>query len=126
MRYWAGVDRRDTELFASAFAPGAVLSLLGGKRVVRVSDLIASGNFGGDFEHTSHALTSQVIDVTGDTATADSFALAHLVPSTGPILVRGLRYQDVLARTESGWVITHREQTALWQYDATRVEPHLP
>lgn len=43
MRYWAGIDRRNPELFASAFTADAVLSLLGGERIVQVSDMIASG-----------------------------------------------------------------------------------
>lgn len=125
MRYWAGVDRRDPELFASAFTADAVLSLLGGERITKVSDMIASGNIGGDFEHTSHVLASQVINVTGRTATADSFAVAHLMRATGPIFVRGLRYQDELVRTDAGWLIARRDQAALWQYDVPRVEPHL-
>lgn len=55
IRYWAGVDRRDAGLFASAFTSGAMLSLLGGERVVKVADMVAAGRFGIDFEYACHA-----------------------------------------------------------------------
>jgi hypothetical protein len=41
-------------------------------------------------------------------------------------LVRGIRYIDDLVRTDGGWRIARREHRTLWQYDATRVEPHVP
>jgi len=126
MRYWAGFDRRDVAVYREAFTPDATLSLFGGERVVPVADMLASGSVGGQFEHTCHAPASQVVEVDGDRATADTFVVAHLVPEEGPILVRGLRYRDELVRTEQGWRIRLREHMTLWQYDVERVEPHLP
>jgi hypothetical protein len=125
MRYWAGLDRKDAGLFAAAFTSDAVLSVLGGERVLKVSDMISGGNFHGGYKHTSHAVASQVIDVIGDTATADTFVIAHLVPTTGPILVRGLRYHDQLIREQSEWRIKRRDHEALWQYDVEPVAPYL-
>lgn len=126
MRYWAGVDQKDAQLFGSAFTADAELSLFGGERVVQIADMIAAGKLGGDYRHTCHTLANQTVTVTGDTATADSFVIAHLVPETGPILVRGLRYQDDLVRDGSGWRIARRQHHTLWQYDAESVVPHLP
>jgi len=71
-------------------------------------------------------VASQTVTVTGDTTTADSFAVAHLILEEGPILVRGLRYRDRLVRERSGWRIARREHQALWQYNAESVVPQVP
>ena len=126
MRYWAGFDRRDSEIYGAAFSSNATLSLFGGERVVAVAEVMDRGSIGGAFEHTCHAPASQVVTITGDTARADTFVIAHLVPESGAILVRGLRYLDQLVRTDQGWRIQFREHITLWQYDVERVPPHLP
>jgi len=126
MRYWAGFDRSDVDLYLAAFTPDATLSLFGGSQIVKVADMAAHGALTPPFEHTSHAPGSQAITISGDTATADTLVTAHIVPEQGPILVRGLRYVDDLVRTDDGWRIHHRRHFLLWQYDVERVEPHLP
>ncbi|WP_236791797.1 nuclear transport factor 2 family protein [Amycolatopsis sp. GM8] len=125
MRYWAGVDQKDADLFGAAFTADAELSLFGGENVVKIADMIAGGRLSGGYAHTCHSLANQTVTVTGDTATATSFVVAHLIPDAGPILVRGLRYEDQLVRHGSGWRIARREHHTLWQYDAERVVPHL-
>lgn len=40
-------------------------------------------------------------------------------------LVRGLRYQDVMSRTATGFVIHRRVHTPLWQTELTTVPPML-
>ena len=127
IKYWAGMDRRDNDLVREAFVEDAQISLFGGTRVVSVDDLLGAGSSAETvIEHSCHAPGSQVVTVDGDTATADTIVTAVQVPGEGPILVRGLRYRDDLVRTEVGWRITLREHETLWQYDVTRVEPHLP
>ena len=127
MRYWAGFDRRDVELFRAAFTEDATLSFFGGRRVVSVADMISGGGVtSNDFRYTCHTPANQVVKVTGDTATADTLVVAHLVPEEGSILVRGLHYSDQLVRTEHGWRIRRREHTALWQYDVDQVPAHVP
>lgn len=125
MRYLAGVDLKDVELFRSAFADGALLSLFGGERVVRVADIVDPNDFGGSHPSTAHAVASQHVVVDGDTAVVENVVVAHLGSDTGPILVRGLRYSDRLVRTRDGWRIIRRDHAVLWQYDAERVDPHL-
>jgi len=126
MRYWAGFDRSDIDVYLSAFTPDATLSLFGGEQVMRPADMAARGELLSPFEHSSHAPSSQTIFVDGDIATADTFVVAHLVPrDDGPIAVRGLRYLDDLVRTDDGWRISHRRHFLLWQYDIKRTEPRL-
>jgi ketosteroid isomerase-like protein len=124
MRYWAAWDRRDLDLYLSAFTPDATVSLFGGKMETRIADTAAKGKLEGKHEHSFHAPSSQVVRVTGDTATADTMVLGFLVGEK-EVLVRGLRYLDDLERTPEGWRITRRQHFTLWQYDAKRVEPHI-
>lgn len=126
MRYWAGVDQKDAELFGAAFTADAELSLFGGDQVVKIADLIADGRLGAAYAHTCHSLANQTVAVTGDTATATSFVVAHLTPEAGPILVRGLQYKDHLVRSGSEWRIARREHHTRWQYDVEPVIPHMP
>jgi len=127
MRYWAGFDRSDIDVYLAAFTPDATLSLFGGEQVIRLADTAARGELVSPFEHSSHAPSSQTISVDGDSATADTFVVAHLVPrGDGPIAVRGLRYVDDLVRTDDGWRISHRRHFVLWQYDVERTEPRVP
>lgn len=123
MRYWAGVDQRDPALFASAFTADAEILLLG--RAVKVTDLVRQGLDGG-FTHSSHSMASQSITLgRAGTASAISFAVAHLLAASGSIFVRGLRYDDALVQVEGGWRISRREHRTLWQYDVASVVPHI-
>ncbi|HVV29883.1 MAG TPA: nuclear transport factor 2 family protein [Mycobacteriales bacterium] len=123
MRYWAGFDRRDAEIYLAAFTDDATLSLFDGQLVLNVAEFVADGGLQkAGFEHTSHTPASQVVRVDGDTATADTLVTAVLVPADGPVMVRGIRYQDDLVRTDRGWRIKHRLHSALWQYNTERVD----
>jgi SnoaL-like domain len=126
MRYWAGFDRNDIELYLAAFTADATLSLFGGAQVVSIADMAARGELASPFDHTSHAPASQTISIDGDRATADTYVVAHLVPAGGPISVRGVRYLDDLVRDGDRWRIKCRQHFVLWQYDIARVDPHLP
>lgn len=58
---------------------------------------------------------------------------AHVVTNgvanvtTGPrVLVRGLRYVDLMSRIDGTWQIVRREHQALWQYEAGLTELTYP
>lgn len=126
MRYWAGFDRHDLDLYLSAFTPDATMSLFGGSTTVEVATIDRGSVLGGHYAHSHHIPGSQVITVTGDRAVADTLAVAHLVSHDGLALVRGLRYVDDLVQTEDGWRIATRRHSVLWQYDVATVAPHVP
>lgn len=123
MAYWAGWDRRDLGILLEGFTPDATLSLFGGEQVLKIADLAAHGTIDYDYEHTSHAPSSQVVKVAGDTATADTLVTCHLVRKDATVAIRGLRYLDDLVRTPMGWRIRHRRHFVLWQYNAECVKP---
>lgn len=133
-RYFNGVDADDAERVASCFTPDAHMSYsldLEGKSRIEgtYADWEARRRGGTRFAATNHAMTSCHVDVEGDEARSDTFALIHLVsaPVTdGKVVIRGLRYRDTLRRTEAGWRIVDRVHQAMFQYEAHTVAPAVP
>ena len=128
--YFHGLDAREEARLAACFTEDAVathhsgsdteLTLLGGKAI--------AGYFCGllsTFTATNHTLSNSVIRVTGDTATADTFAIAHVVIDDR-VRVRGIKYIDELVRVSQQWRICKRTHIQLWQYEAAAVKPFLP
>lgn len=125
-RYYYGVDRSDPALVRSCFAEEARYTSDAGTLDMEGADEISSRiGKGGRFAHTSHIRSSQRIEVNGDSATADTFAVAWLVlkPEDGGIvMIRGLQYVDKLVRRPDGWKIVHRHHSTKWQID----QPSVP
>lgn len=126
-RYFLGVDRSDPALVRSCFAEDARYTSDAGTLDFRSAEEIAGRiGRGGRFAHTSHVRSSQGIAISGDSATADTFAVAYLVlkpEEGGTVMVRGLQYRDRLARTADGWQIVHRHHSTKWQFDQPGVAP---
>lgn len=125
-RYFTAIDRRDFALLRDVFTPDvdavyegvqvaggidALLAFVTGTSEIRLPvDVV-------DLQLSMHLIGNHVAVVEGDTARAESYALAHLVdrPADGPRLrTRGLRYQDELVRTADGWRIRRREHLCDW------------
>lgn len=70
----------------------------------------------------NHMLGNCVITVDddGDTASAETNAVAYLLIEGDPrqVLVRGLRYLDLFARSASGWRIAERWHNVDWMFKA--------
>jgi hypothetical protein len=92
------------------------------------------------FQHVLACPATQHIVIDGDEARVDMQAIGFMFRgdggSAGPrgrIMVQGVRYNDVLVRTEQGWKIKHRigrhtpqsGHDTEWQFDAASVPPHL-
>jgi len=117
-RYNQGSDFRDTELFLSAFADDATMTR-GGRDIVGMDALRAdraeryqgkTGDVG-----RRHMNGSYLITPTQDGATGRAYYLLLDVTSSPPTMIASGYYQDVFARTASGWRIQHRR---LYSYEA--------
>ena len=128
-RYFHALDARDADSLASCFSETAQVTYrgAGAEFAMRGNTAIADQLIRtvGRFTATIHALSNTVIAVSGSAATADSFAVAHVI-ADGHALVRGLRYRDALTKTATGWRIETRAHEPLWQYDVPTVPPHVP
>lgn len=132
-RYFYGVDSRNHKLVLSCFTDDAVYEFVLERQAFRGRSELARLFPGADGTHdkpqmTSHVLSCHSIIVNRDCATADIFAVAHLVNGAAGdnrILIRGLRYMDDVRRTGSGWRIARRRHQSLWQFAAEQMSPDM-
>jgi len=128
-RYWRGVDRRDVDLVASTYHPGAYDDHGYYKGPVDgFLETLAPGVWG-FFENTQHMSGHIAVDLDPsdrDLARVESYAEAHHIRTLSADegggkqdLVYGLRYVDRFSRVDGIWRIAHRVCT----WDWSRVDP---
>ena len=126
MRYARGVDRRDLELVASCFAADAAYDGSLGSGGIDVV-LAALRERMPRYRTTMHFLTNPLIEVQGDRATCETYALVyHRLESEDDAedFIVGVRYIDEMARHSDGWRITSRKTAMEFQrYDAVVLPP---
>ncbi|MCW2548822.1 MAG: nuclear transport factor 2 family protein [Mycobacterium sp.] len=117
--YARGVDVPDGKRVADLFLPDGVLRICHrgksepvGERVGR--EAIASAMDGlTRYEKTMHVVANQYIDLSGDSATGETYCLAHHIREVeGKGLmnyVMAIRYLDQYSRADEGWRIAVRE-----------------
>ena len=125
-RYARAVDQLDIDLVLSLFQPDATFTLYttdpsAGEPQI---DLTGHEQIGGlissleQWGGTTHFLGQQVVELNGDEATGELYAIAHHLDRSGSEpanMVMGLRYQDQYERTDEGWRFAGRTLIADWQ-----------
>ena len=128
-RYFAAVDRYDEQLLATCFTPDARYESAGGSLNMEGRDVIAARLMAAGSMLRSHIAGSMIIDVDGEQARADTYALAYLVDGAEAgrrVLVRGLRYEDQLRLEGGKWRIAFRHHSTQWQFETTTMTPLIP
>jgi hypothetical protein len=129
-RYFYAHDTRDATAFASCFtADGeATYETEDGQGVTfTVSKIVDWGARLARLASTLHQLASLNVSIHGDTADADTFAVAYLASQDEALVtVRGLRYRDRLVRAADGWRIFRRQHACLWQFQVATAASRLP
>lgn len=121
-RYCRGVDRMDWELVRSCYHPDATDDH--GDYVGDVEGFIEYGKANlPNFESTNHCICNQVVEVQGDVAFAEHYAIAyHRIPARDgePVKdwIANTRYVDRFERRNGEWRIAARRTLV----DADRVE----
>ncbi len=110
LRYSRALDRRDWDEVASCFAPDAYADY--GAFKGDVNEVVASIRQGLEvFDKTMHFMEPRIIELSGDKARAETYALAYHRRTDGgetkELLVR-LRYLDELVRHQDAWLIQRR------------------
>jgi hypothetical protein len=129
-RYLRSVDRGDVETLRSCYLPGATEDH-GGLFEGPAADYVES--ITRDLTHprsrTSHNMTNLLIDLDGDTATAESYCITFArIKANGAYYHSfvGARMIDRLERRGDGdpktWGIAHRQLIWDWNHDAPAAE----
>jgi uncharacterized protein (TIGR02246 family) len=116
--YARAVDQPDGERAAALFAPDGVLRIFerGKAEAVRErtgrDDIATAMNGLTRYDVTLHVVANHYSDITGDTATGETYCLAHHVRDVdGQAMdyVMAIRYLDAYVRTDEGWKLSTRE-----------------
>jgi ketosteroid isomerase-like protein len=117
--YARGVDVPDGKRVADLFLPDGVLRIYHRGKAEPFSQRVGREAIGSAmagltrYEKTMHVIANQYIDVVGDSATGETYCLAHHIREVeGKGLmnyVMAIRYLDEYRRADEGWRIAVRE-----------------
>ena len=123
---WAHcADRRLPRQQAELFVPdGTVTVYLGDPQTTEPAQQIQgrdalAESFGvlNNYEHTTHFNGQSSITLDGDTATGESYCLAHHVWTDDKfrkLMVMSIRYLDTFTKTADGWLFADRKLIVDW------------
>jgi SnoaL-like domain len=123
LRYCRGIDRRDFEIVRDCYHADAIDEH--GDFVGTVEEFIGHAEHSlGAFESTVHFVGNILVEIDGDRARCETYAIAmHRVPPREDKPRRdhvvGLRYVDDFARRDTRWRIANR----VCVFDWTRTDP---
>jgi hypothetical protein len=123
--YAHDADRRETEKQVALFTPDAILenihnepgkakdtTLLRGQK-----DLAAGFATLKNFEMTMHFNGQSTIEIHGDTATGETYCLAHHIfmqNGQRTLMIIGIRYFDTMVRINGNWLFAKRQLNYDW------------
>ena len=122
LRYARGVDRRDWDLVRACFGDDATVE--GSRFSGPIDEYLARLRPGVEaFPTTMHFMGNQLVEIDGDRASAETYAIAHHFADPegrDERIVMGVRYLDDLERRDGRWVIVHRRAVSDWIRDETQ------
>lgn len=128
-RYALACDDRDFDAVRACFTADARAEYSGVRLPAGVEHIIEHLRALEALPLTQHVVGTVAVDLAGARARATSYATAHIVRPVGDgheVLHRGLRYDDELVWTPSGWRIRDRVHRALWSTSEPTVWPVPP
>jgi len=122
-RYAVSVDRRDGDAFASVFTENGVIESPRGRVVGRDAIRGIANTMSQFYERTFHAVLTQVADVSGQKAKAETYCIARHFNTDDAgaysCYEMTIRYQDDCVRDNGVWLFSQR----ILVVDATRNFP---
>lgn len=113
VRYAAGIDGRDWEAVASCFAEDARANYAGDQLGPGRASIVSALRDALTASASTHLVGGVSIELDGDHARSEQTAVAFRV-ERGRLLIRGLRYNDRLARHDGRWEISERVHQPIW------------
>jgi hypothetical protein len=116
-RYAQGADRRDKAVWREILAADCVLNGPGFDLQGREAALGSLDFLAATFTATQHKVHNQTVQVTGDTASGETYCTAdHLQEANGERTLSSwaIRYQDEWRREDGHWLFTRRTLVIDW------------
>jgi hypothetical protein len=114
-RYSRAADERDLDALVALFHPDATVD--GSRGLQSIADWLEIMRAPRTFPVSMHVLGDPLIELDGDTATLDTYAVVYQLGDrdAGPADVTlGIRYLDDVTRHDGRWVFHHRVAKTLW------------
>jgi ketosteroid isomerase-like protein len=112
-RYARAADERDVDALAALFAPDAAIA--GARGEQPVAEWLDAMRAPRTFPQSMHVLGDPLIELDGDTAHLDTYAVVYQLGGEGQgDLTLGIRYLDEAVRAGDGWVIRARRATTVF------------
>lgn len=112
-RYARAADEREVDALAALFHPDAVI--VGARGEQTLAEWLDTMRGPRPFPQSMHVLGDPLIELDGDTATLDTYAVVYQLGAEGQgDLTLGIRYLDDVERAGDRWVIRHRRATTVW------------
>jgi hypothetical protein len=112
-RYARAADERDVEALAALFHPDAVI--IGTRGELGLEAWLDTMRGPRTFPTSMHLLGDPLIDLDGDTARLDTYAVVHQLGGEGQgDMTLGIRYLDEVVRSPDGWVIRRRTASTVF------------
>lgn len=124
VRYARGVDRRDFELAGTCFAPDAFASYPGSWEGTGREQIVEFLHIAKQYESTMHFIGNQTVEINGDKANAETYAIAyHRRAGGAQDFTIGVRYLDDFERRDGEWLITKHLPVRDWVREDAVVLP---
>lgn len=114
---WAAIDRKDWATYADAFAPDGEFEILGQRRRGRDEIVAGPARDLAKFDRLQHLIMNEIVEVDGDRATGQWYAIAvHVPDATEPETHAdvGLRYTFDARRDEQSWRFSEVVLEPIW------------
>ena len=112
-RYARAADERDVDALAALFHPDAVITGARGEQPLEA--WLETMRAPRAFPQSMHVLGDPLIELDGDTARLDTYAVVYQLGGEGQSdLTLGIRYLDEAVRAGDGWLIRRRAATTIW------------
>jgi hypothetical protein len=114
-RYSRAADARDIDVLRTLFRPESVID--GARGVLTVEPWLDAMATGPAPRASMHMIGEPLIEVDGDEARLDTYAVVYQVGDGSPAQpdrTLGIRYLDVAVRGDRGWQFRHRQASTVW------------
>lgn len=125
-RYAIATDRREFDAVGACFTEDGQATYSGVRLEPGRAAIVAHLQPLAGIPMSQHDVGTISITIDGDTATATSYTVVHVVRPAGDgheVVHRGLSYDDRLVRTPDGWRFAERFHQVLWSTTDATVWP---
>ena len=114
---WAAIDRKDWDAYADGFAEDGEFEIMGQRRKGRDAIVAGPARDLAKFDGLQHFIMNEIVDVDGDRASGQWYAIAVHVPDAsdaGTHADVGLRYRFKVRREDVGWRFEEAVIDVIW------------